>query len=172
MEEDYWRHHSSANWLTQGDSNTAFFHAFANGQRRKCAITNLTTDSGITVDEHELQAHIYDFYRSLMGARGEPSLFLLSPSMWHTIRHVSDEENNNLMLTFSGEDMDKVLASMKTNTAPGPDGFPVFLFKSFWHLTRPLIFAIANGFALGRVDIARLNLGVLSPFPKVVSGCP
>jgi hypothetical protein len=80
---------------------------------------------------------------------------------------VSDEENNNLMLTFSGEDMDKVLASMKTNTAPGPDGFPVFLFKSFWHLTRPLIFAIANGFALGRVDIARLNLGVLSPFPKV-----
>nr|XP_051201760.1 uncharacterized protein LOC127315299 [Lolium perenne] len=71
------------------------------------------------------------------------------------------------MLTFSGEEMDTVLASMKTDTAPGPDGFPVFFFKEFWQLAKPLILAIANGFALGRVDIARLNMGVLSLIPKV-----
>jgi hypothetical protein len=46
----------------------------------------------------------------------------------------------------------------------------VFFFKAFWHLAKPLILAIANGFALGRVDIAMLNMGVLSVIPKVPGG--
>jgi hypothetical protein len=45
--------------------------------------------------------------------------------------------------------MDKVLGSMKTDTTLGADGFPVFFFKAFWQLAKPLILAIANGFALG-----------------------
>ncbi|XP_071674451.1 uncharacterized protein [Lolium perenne] len=167
VEEEYWRQRSRANWLIQGDANTAFFHAFANGWRRKCAISSLVSDSGIITDERELLAHIYDFYRGLMGAQAAPSFLTLSPSIWHSIRRVSEGDNDSLMLTFSGEEMDTVLASMKTDTAPGPDGFPVFFFKEFWQLAKPLILAIANGFALGRVDIARLNMGVLSLIPKV-----
>ncbi|KAK1607529.1 hypothetical protein QYE76_031202 [Lolium multiflorum] len=166
VEEEYWRQRSRSNWLIQGDANTAFFHAFANGRRRKCAISSLVSDSGIITDERELQAHIYDFYRGLMGAQAAPSFLSLSPSIWQSIRRVSEGDNDSLMLTFSGEEMDTVLASMKTDTAPGPDGFPVFFFKEFWQLAKPLILAIANGFALGRVDIARLNMGVLSLIPK------
>jgi hypothetical protein len=62
VEEEYWRQRSRANWLIQGDANTAFFHAFANGRRRKCAISSLISDSGTITGERELQAHIYDFY--------------------------------------------------------------------------------------------------------------
>nr|XP_051201554.1 uncharacterized protein LOC127315064 [Lolium perenne] len=136
-------------------------------EEEKCAISSLVSDSGIITDERELQAHIYDFYRGLMGAQAAPSFLTLSPSIWHSIRRVSEGDNDSLMLTFSGEEMDTVLASMKTDTAPGPDGFPVFFFKEFWQLAKPLILAIANGFALGRVYIARLNMGVLSLIPKV-----
>ena len=71
------------------------------------------------------------------------------------------------MLTFTGEEMDLVLKSMKVHTAPGPDGLPVIFFKKFWPLVRPLIMEITNGFALGRVDISRLNFGVLTLIPKV-----
>jgi hypothetical protein len=43
----------------------------------------------------------------------------------------------------------------------------VSFFKSCWGWLKPLILNILNEFALGRLDIARLNFGVLSLFPKV-----
>jgi hypothetical protein len=72
-----------------------------------------------------------------------------------------------MAITFTDRDLDEVLAHTKTETAPGPDGLPVAFFKSFWNLVRPLILGILNDFTMGRVDISRLNFGVLSLLPKV-----
>ena len=72
------------------------------------------------------------------------------------------------MLTFTEEELDSVLKNIKTDTALGPDGFPVSFFKVFWSMVKPLVLRILNAFALGRVDIARLNFGVLTLIPKVV----
>jgi mannosylglycoprotein endo-beta-mannosidase len=66
-EEDYWRQRSRIKWIVQGDANTAYFHAIANGRRRKCAITTLSTPSGPVSDQQDIQAHVYAFYRELMG---------------------------------------------------------------------------------------------------------
>ena len=167
VEEEYWRQRSRVNWLLKGDANTAFFHAIANGRRRKCSISRLVAARGTISDPSEIRDHIYDFYRDLLGVGGEPGLFSLTDSLWDAQRCVSEEENQGLMLTFTADEMDAVLASMKVDTAPGPDGFPVIFFKKFWSLARPLILAITNGFALGRVDLSRLNFGVLTLIPKV-----
>jgi hypothetical protein len=102
VEEECWQKHSRVNGLTKGDANTAFFHAFANGRWQKCAITCLVTDTGIIAEPCELQEHIYDLYRALMGTAGEPSLFRLSSSFWHASGKVSDEENDSPMIAFSG----------------------------------------------------------------------
>ena len=118
-------------------------------------------------DPVALQAHIYDFYRALMGFEGEESLFRLTPNLWDEQGRVSEAENNSLMLSFTEKEMDVVLASMKVDTPPRPDGFPVVFFKRFWALVRPCVLAIANGFALGRVDLSRLNFGVLTLIPMV-----
>jgi hypothetical protein len=56
---------------------------------------------------------------------------------------------------------------MKTDTAPGPDGFHVLFFKKFWPQLKLGILHILNDFVLGRIDIARLNFGILSLIPKV-----
>jgi hypothetical protein len=37
-EEIYWRQRIGKHWLHIGDSNTRFFHQFANGRRRKRTI--------------------------------------------------------------------------------------------------------------------------------------
>ncbi|XP_071677232.1 uncharacterized protein [Lolium perenne] len=166
-QEEYWRQRSRLNWLLKGDANTAFFHAMANGRRRKCTISRLVSEGGVISDPHALQDHIYTFYRNLIGAVGETRVFSLANTLWDQPGRVSEEENDGLMLSFTGEELDKVLASMRVETAPGPDGWPVIFFKKFWALTKPHILAILNGFALGRVDIARLNFGVLSLIPKV-----
>jgi hypothetical protein len=80
---------------------------------------------------------------------------------------MTEEENDILMLTFSPKELDYVLASMKVDTAPGPDGLPVIFFKRFWALVKTYIMAILNGYAPGRVGVARLNFGILTLILKV-----
>jgi hypothetical protein len=41
---------------------------------------------------------------------------------------VNHEENLNLALTFSKAELSEILKAMKTDTTPGPDGFPVDFF--------------------------------------------
>nr|XP_051202041.1 uncharacterized protein LOC127315609 [Lolium perenne] len=82
-------------------------------------------------------------------------------------RFATSEENHDLELTFTAHELDEVLASMKQDSAPGPDGLPVMFFKRFWGTIRGPILQILNDFALGRVDVARLNYGIITLIPKV-----
>lgn len=77
-------------------------------------------------------------------------------------RKVSDDENRELELTFTAEELDEVLHSMRPDSAPGPDGLPVLFFKNFWGILTGPILQLLNDFTLGRVDIARLNFGIIS----------
>jgi hypothetical protein len=154
-------------WTLKGDACTAYFHAFANGRRRKCLIPRLLTETGEVSEQAQLMEHIHGFYQGLMGASGEERVFSLATDLWPAERQVNDEENAALELTFTPEELDQVLADMKPDSAPGPDGFPVAFFKRFWESLKGPILAILNDFALGRVDISRLNYGIISLIPKV-----
>jgi hypothetical protein len=108
---------------------------------------------------------VYDFYRELLGTTAT-RFCGLAPETWTDRQRVSQEKNNNLALTFSEVELDNITNDMKTNTAPGPDGLPVIFFKTL-PLVKRGILHILNDFVLGRIDIARLNFGILSLIPKV-----
>ncbi|KAK1615152.1 hypothetical protein QYE76_020669 [Lolium multiflorum] len=70
IEEEYWRQRSRVKWTLKGDSCMAYFHAIANGRRRKCTIPRLITDQGEVDEQHDLMEHVYSFYHGLMGSSG------------------------------------------------------------------------------------------------------
>jgi hypothetical protein len=160
VDEEYWWQRSRTQWILKGDSYTAYFHAIAKGRKRKCSIPRLITEGGEVNEPRALMEHVYQFYQGLMGAVGEDRVFALGPDL-------SGEENWGLEITFTAEELDEVLSSMKPDSAPGPDGLPVLFFKRFWGILRGPILQMLNDFALGRVDIARLNFGIISLIPKV-----
>jgi hypothetical protein len=86
LDEEYCRQRSRLNLTLKGDSNTAFFHAIANGRRRKCQISRLLSDQGEIEGQQALTAHIYQFYQGLMGAIGEVRAFSLAPNLWDEVR--------------------------------------------------------------------------------------
>ena len=129
-------------------------------------ILRLQTEQGLLLQQPAISKHIYDFYISLMGT-DEPQRARLREDAWLPAQKVLESENEELGLAFLPKEIDEALQSMKTDTAPGPDGWPVAMFKHFWPLLREPIFALCNGFMRGFVDIARLNFGVLSLIPKV-----
>ncbi|XP_071681181.1 uncharacterized protein [Lolium perenne] len=63
IEEEYWKQRSRVRWTLEGDSCTKYFHAIANGRRRKCSIPRLITPQGEVDDQRDLMEHVYDFYR-------------------------------------------------------------------------------------------------------------
>jgi hypothetical protein len=87
--------------------------------------------------------------------------------MWEAGAKVSAEENEGLLLTLSELELEHVVKDMKTDTAPGPDGFPVAFFKKHWPLVKHGVLHIVSDFIMGRIDISRLNYGVLPLIPKV-----
>jgi hypothetical protein len=167
MEEEYWKQRSRVRWTSEGDSCTKYFHAIANGRRRKCSIPRLITPQGEVDDQRDLMEHVYDFYRGLMGAPGEDMVFSLAPGLWERDKRIANGENRALELTFTPQELDEVLLSMKPDSAPGPDGLPVLFFKRFWGILRGHILSLLNDFVLGRVDVARLNFGIITLIPKV-----
>lgn len=165
-EEEYRRRRGGIKWTLKGDANTKYFHAYANGRRRKCAILRLQSEQGLLLRQQDIVRHIYEFYIQLMGSR-EESRARLRADVWDPSLRVKDEENEGLGLAFLPEEIDKATLGMKSDTAPRPDGWPVAMFKRFWQVLKGPIFDVCNGFMRGAVDISRLNFGVLSLIPKV-----
>jgi hypothetical protein len=102
-----------------------------------------------------------------MGLAGETRVFSLFAGLWEEHQRISDEENGLLELTFTPDELDEVLHSMKVDSALGPDGLPVIFFKGFWGILKGPILNLLNDFALGRVDIACLNFKIILLIPKV-----
>jgi mannosylglycoprotein endo-beta-mannosidase len=146
QEEEYWRQKGRVCWSTLGDANTAYFHAVANGRRRKCNISSLNTSGGVIMDKRLIHEHVYDFYRELLGS-SEPRSCSLAAFAWEESERVSGAENEDLMRTLTEQEL---------------DGFPVWFFKKNWGLIKQGILHILNDFILGRIDVARLNFEVLS----------
>ena len=80
---------------------------------------------------------------------------------------VSSEENTDLMIPYSEEEIFFVINKASPNSTSGPDGFSIPFFKKFWHILKELICEVIQGYCLGTVDISRLNYAVISLIPKI-----
>jgi hypothetical protein len=102
--EEYWRQRGHQNWILQGDANMAYFHAIANGRRRKCVIRSLTSEEGEISGHQAIQDHVYKFYVELMGCE-EPKFLNLGTNCWAEKEIVSREKNEALALSFTMEEL-------------------------------------------------------------------
>uniref|UniRef100_A0ACD5WFW5 Uncharacterized protein n=1 Tax=Avena sativa TaxID=4498 RepID=A0ACD5WFW5_AVESA len=136
--EAFWRQRSRQNWTIQGESNTAYFHAIANGRRRKCSIPCLWDEGSLLEDHREISDHIYAFYRELFSASPRSGL-ALGVDFCPEAARVTMEENRELTLPFLQSEVAEAIKAMKSNSAPGPDGLPVVFFQTFWEQLCPMI---------------------------------
>lgn len=80
---------------------------------------------------------------------------------------LSDEERSHSIRPFTLLEIDDVIKTMKSNTAPGPDGFPVGFYKHMWPQYRDLVKEMLDDLHKGVLDIDRVNYGVISLLPKI-----
>ncbi|XP_030505163.2 uncharacterized protein LOC115720145 [Cannabis sativa] len=105
--EVFWRQRSKQLWLQEGDNNSKFFHASATNRRWYNFVTKLKDQSGAGVDWNS-------------------GLDLLMRKVTRSVQsRVSFEQNAELLLPVSEEEVRKALFQMHPDKSLGPDGITV-----------------------------------------------
>jgi hypothetical protein len=118
---------NNENWILKGDVNSAFFHASANGRRRKIRICSLETNTDLITSQEEIKVHVVEFYNNCLEAQLRMSH--LENGFWSPKECIEALERDTLQSPFSKKDVKMVIDGMKTNSAPMPNGFIVTFFQ-------------------------------------------
>jgi hypothetical protein len=165
MEELFWHKRCGEMTLLQGDRNTEFFHRMANGRRRKCLILSLEDEGRELTSKEDLKSHIIEYYKSLFRADNLSTVHL-SPQIWQSELCLNADQKEAITRPFSMEELDKVIREAKLNIAPGPDGLNIHFYRAFWPEIKNDLFEMLLMLYEGKLDLKRLNFGVISLIPK------
>jgi hypothetical protein len=148
-EEAFLKQKARNQWLQLGDQNNAVFHRILKGRQVRNSISFLYDELGNKVEDiAQLKSMALEFYRNLLGSKNthftdasaERVKQLISPI-------VPIEEATLLERDVTAEEIKKTISSMKSNKAPGPDGYTAEFYKSSWHIVGgDVIEAIQNFF--------------------------
>ena len=85
-------------------------------------------EHGSIREERAIREHIYDFYKRLFKKEARQGISIANDA-WEFQKKVSDVDNLLLVRPVTMEEIEEVVKSLKSNSAPRPDGFPVFFYK-------------------------------------------
>lgn len=162
QEETYWRQRSKIFWLSDGDTNSKFFHASASARKKKNTIKKLKDAHGNWVMAHDdLCTLVRDYFTTIFAARhGDHNPII---SCVHS--RVTSEDNLLLTQPFSEIEFKEAIFSMHPDKSPGPDGLNPAFYHRFWDEIGGDIFSSASSWlATGTLppDLRATNI-VLAP---------
>ena len=73
-----------------------------------------------------------------------------------------------LIKPFHEDEIKSAFSEMRSDSAPGPNGFGAKFLKTFWHVLKDGYLSLFQDLPLGKLDIQRLNYGVITLVPKIV----
>ncbi|XP_070679393.1 uncharacterized protein [Malus domestica] len=126
MQEAFWKDRARVKWLTKGDRNSSFFHAYARIKSSSSHISCILDGNNLLTDPLAIENHIVNFYQTLFGSSFTPSGIdevceVIQPM-------VTDSENDLLSALPTDEEIKEAVFSLSASSAPGLDGFPDDLF--------------------------------------------
>ncbi|XP_057442323.1 uncharacterized protein LOC130734042 [Lotus japonicus] len=165
QEELLWFQKSRDNRVKFGDRNTAYFHAQTMIRRKRNTIHRLKLDNGEWCsDGNRLRAEVLNYFQSLFGARIDMNGAVLNHLRFPRL---SEAAATCLGDTVDKEEVRQALMSMKSFTAPGPDGFQPVFFKKYWDLVGEDVWRLVrDAFATGTVDASIMETLIVL-IPKV-----
>ena len=129
-------------YLKEGDSNTKFFHQMANLHRRNNALTNLKIDGVLTSNQKSIEDCNIQFYKNLFTKHKlyRPHLDVLN------FPKIFDDKAGWLVRPFDEAEVFGVVKDFEGDKAPGPDGFPMAFFQTYWDVIKAELMKIFQVF--------------------------
>ncbi|CAN1844985.1 Transposon TX1 uncharacterized 149 kDa protein [Linum perenne] len=163
-EEDFWRQRAKQFWLKDGDSNTRYFHAVANGRRKKKRIDYLLDEADrIVTEEADIGEVVRRYFENIFTTAGSNHV----PVTNVIDGRITEEDNRRLHAPFTKEEFKEALFTMEANKAPGPDGFNPGFYQYFWDLIGDDIYEAGKGWLeRGEIPVEAQDTNIVL-LPKV-----
>ncbi|XP_021729774.1 uncharacterized protein LOC110696729 [Chenopodium quinoa] len=167
---NFWRQRMKGNWVRFGDFPTTTMYRRAKQRQARNEILSLKDDNGEWVEGmNEVEKLISDFIKSTynpahMDNRGEVIDLLLRQL---DIPLLTDDDRRCLGREFSDGEIKKAMFDLPFSKSPGPDGFTVDFFKTYWQEVGHLVVESAKQFLRTVHMLKKWNQSLLVLIPKV-----
>ncbi|KAL0404653.1 UNVERIFIED_CONTAM: LINE-1 retrotransposable element O protein [Sesamum radiatum] len=163
-----WKQRGKAQWLREGDLNTAFFHARANTRQRKNAISRLRNlDGSWSSSGDEVQKIITDYFQVLFNS-SNPSVEDIETAIEGLPVRVSTEMNEQLLLLFTADEVKSAQFQMYPYKSPGPDGMSPVFFQKYWQIVGPDVISFVLAFLNDRNFDPKFNYTYRACLPTYI----
>ena len=144
----HWKQRAKAFWLTEGDTNSKFFHAAASKKKKLNHITHLVTGENEVVDSHEEMGRVVlEYFRNVFDGGNSGNA---QPDNAE-VRVISDEQNARLTADINFTEFTVALKQMHLDKSAGPDGLSPAFFQHFWiYWVRKYLIAARSGYRIVR----------------------
>lgn len=168
LEESFLKQKSKLHWLNVGDRNNKYFHNVVTERASKNAIKEILNSDGTQLTgTEEIKAEAVRFFSEFMNLNPLEYTCISVEQLQELLSfRCSELDGECLIRDVTEEEVQKVLFSMPSNKAPGPDGYTVEFFKEAWSLVgKEVLVAIQSFFRFGFLP-KDINTTILTLIPK------
>ncbi|XP_026399464.1 uncharacterized protein LOC113295336 [Papaver somniferum] len=132
MEATYWEQRMKQIWLKTGDRNSKRFHLSVQQRRQKNNNSSLQASNGQWItNPGAIADELISFFKNLF----QEDFNVRHPSdLQQSAFSMDDAANLSIAATPTSDTVWKVVKAMNPFGSPGPDGFPVILYKKCWSI--------------------------------------
>lgn len=165
QEELLWAQKAKCEWFSMGDKNTKYFHAKANGRRKRKRIEAIKKDNGDwTYDVSEIKTLALNFFHSLFMEEGGTGRLEDCSVTYPTIK---ESDLQMLGAHLSDEEIKGAIGSMGALKSPGPDGLNALFFQSQWSHVGESVCSFLKEVCEDHDKVKSMNGTLLVLIPKV-----
>lgn len=168
LKESYLRQKAKLHWMKIGDKNNKYFHNAVRERKAINTIHEITSPTGESItNASHIKEEAVSFFSTLLSHQ-PPDFTGISVDELRDLLHYrcSMPIQEKLIADVTETEIKKVIISMPTNKAPGPDGYTVEFFREGWSIVgKELIVAIQSFFQFGFLPKG-LNSTILALIPK------
>ncbi|KAJ9536539.1 hypothetical protein OSB04_un000291 [Centaurea solstitialis] len=161
------RQRAKVNWLSDGDSNSKFFHQVVKERRNSRHIYSVCNSDGVFVYDQQVAEAFIDHFKVIIGSTDPNVVPMMPQTMFATQLSLTDA--NHMIRPIQDMEIKDAIFQIGNDKAPGSDGFSAKFFKAAWEVIGPdVLLAIHNFFYRGRLA-KELNHTLLCLLPKTVN---
>lgn len=93
-------------------------------------------------------------------------LFRFKVDLHRLLFHEEKVDLSLLEQPFTLEEVKKAVFDLGSDKAPGPDGFPMLFFKTYWEIVKVEVLHLCEDFFSGKANLERINWASIALIPK------
>lgn len=160
ISEERWKQRSRCLWLSKGNKNTTFFHAYASARKRRNTVLQLEHEGERICQPRLIKEAFFNHMRNTLGQSTQVEPMDIS------MLYNSDQDLRALQVPYTDAEIGRAVRGLALNKASGPDGLPVELLRKHWNDLKFNVLALIHAFFEHQLDLSVLNRANIIFIPK------